>query len=70
MVARNDSDCCIPPVQGVWIMEPWRLDWMPRAWIIGEESSGTLVCLHVCYDCLCLMTLFRAVMLLVPDWAE
>ena len=22
---------------------PWRLDWTARAWIIGEESSGTLV---------------------------
>ena len=24
-------------------MEPWRLDWTARAWIIGEELSGTLV---------------------------
>ena len=26
-------------------------------------------CIHVCYDCLCLMALFRAVMLSVHDWA-
>ena len=43
MVAQNGSACCIPPVRGVWRMEPWRLDWTARAWIIGEESYGTLV---------------------------
>ena len=42
METRNGSACCIPPVREVWIMEPWRLDWTAKAWIIGEESSGTL----------------------------
>ena len=31
--------------------------------IVGQQ------CLHACYDCLCLMALFRDVMLLVHDWA-
>ena len=26
-------------------------------------------CLHVCYDCFCLIALFRDVMILVHDWA-
>ena len=26
-------------------------------------------CLHMCCDCLCVIALFRAVMLLVHDWA-
>ena len=30
-------------VSGSVGMEPWRLDWTARAWIIGEELSGTLV---------------------------
>ena len=30
--------------------------------IVGRQ------CLHVCYDCLCLMALFRDVMILVHDW--
>ena len=33
----------VPPVRGVWGTDPWRLDWMTRGWIIGEEPSGTLV---------------------------
>ena len=32
--------------------------------IVGSQG------LSVCYDCLCVMALFRAVMLLVHDWAE
>ena len=32
--------------------------------IVGSQA------LSVCYDCLCLMALFRAVMSLVHDWAE
>ena len=35
-----------------------------RGGILGQQ------CLHVCYDCLCLMALFRDVMLLVHDWAD
>ena len=41
----------------------WRgVVWNPG--IVGQQ------CVHVCYDCLCLVVLFRAVMLLVHDWAE
>ena len=44
-------------------LDHWRgVVWDPG--IVGQQ------CLHVCYDCLCLMALFRAVMLLVHDWAE
>ena len=43
MVTHNGYAYCIPPVRGVWGTEPWRLDWTARAWIIGEEPSGTLV---------------------------
>ena len=40
----------------------WRgVVWDPG--IVGQQ------CLHVCYYCLCLMALFRDVMLLVHDWA-
>ena len=41
--------------------------WRGAVWdpgIVGQQ------CLHVCYDCLCLMALFRVVMLLLHDWAE
>ena len=50
-------------MQGVWIAVPWRgVVWDPG--IVGQQG------LHICYDCLCLMALFRAVMSLVHDWAE
>ena len=40
----------------------WRgVVWDPG--IVGQQ------CLHMCYDCLCLMALFHKVMLLVHDWA-
>ena len=45
-----------------------RLDhWCGVVWepgIVGQQG------LSVCYDCLCLMALFRTVMSLVHDWAE
>ena len=42
-------------------LDHWRgVIWNPD--IVGRQ------CLHVCYDCLCLMALFRDVMLLVHDW--
>ena len=45
-----------------------RLDhWRSVVWDHGiVDSQG----LSVCYDCLCLMALFRAVMSLIHDWAE
>ena len=44
-------------------LDHWRgVVWDPG--IVGQQ------CLHGCYDCLCLMVLFRSVMLLVHDWAE
>ena len=42
-------------------LDHWRVFWDPG--IVGQQ------CLYVCYDCLYLMALFRAVMLLVRDWA-
>ena len=43
-------------------LDHWRgIVWDPG--IVGQQ------CLHVCYDCLCLMALFRDAMLLVHDWA-
>ena len=41
--------------------------WRGAVWdpgIVGQQ------CLNVCYDCLCLMALFREVMLLLHNWAE
>ena len=44
-------------------LDYWRgVVWDPG--IVGQQ------CIHVCYDCLRLMALFRTVMLLVHDWAE
>ena len=44
-------------------LDHWRgIVWDPG--IVGQQ------CLHGCYDCLRLIALFRAVMLLVHDWAE
>ena len=45
-------------------LDHWRgvLVWDPS--IVGQQG------LHMCYDCLCLMALFRAVMSLVHDCAE
>ena len=44
-------------------LDHWRgVVWDPG--IVGQHG------LFVCYDCLCLMALFRAVMSLVHDWAE
>ena len=57
------SAFCLPLMWGVRRTVPWRWDWAARAWITGEESSGTLV-LWVC-----LIALFRAVMISVHDWA-
>ena len=43
-------------------LDHWRgIVWDPG--IVGQQ------CLHVCYDCLCLMALFRDAMLLVHNWA-
>ena len=45
-----------------------RLDhWHSVVWDPGIVGSQAL---SVCYDCLCLMALFRAVMSSVHDWAE
>ena len=45
-----------------------RLDhWHSVVWDPGIMGSQAL---SVCYDCLCLMALFQAVMSLVHDWAE
>ena len=47
-----------------------RLDhWCTVVWDPVIEGSRALT-VHVCYDCLCLMTLFRAVMSMVHHWAE
>ena len=43
-------------------LDHWRgIVWDPG--IVGKR------CLHVCYDCLCLIALFRDAMILVHDWA-
>ena len=43
-------------------LDHWRgVVWDPG--IVGQQG------LHVCYDCLCMMALIRAVMSLVHDWA-
>ena len=54
---KNGYASCIPPARGVCGTIPL------RPCIVGRR------CLHVCYDCLCLMALFRDAMLLVHDWA-
>ena len=49
-------------------MDSQRLDhWRTVIWDPGIMDSRVL---SVCYDCLCLMALFRAVMSLVHHWAE
>ena len=49
-------------------MDSQRLDhWRTVSWDPGIVDSRVL---SVCYDCLCLMALFRAVMSLVHHWAE
>ena len=54
---------------------PLQLDWTVKVWIIGDRGivwdPGIVgqQCLHVCYDCLCLIALFRDAMLLVHDRA-
>ena len=49
-------------------MDSQRLDhWRTVSWDPGIADSRVL---SVCYDCLCLMDLFRAVMSLVHHWAE
>ena len=49
-------------------MDGRRLDhWCTVVWdpgIVGSRAQS------VCYDCLCLMALFRAVMSLIHHWAE
>ena len=40
--------------------------WRGIAWDPGLVGGR---CLHVCYDCLCVIALFRDVMLLVHNWA-
>ena len=43
-------------------LDHWKgIVWDPG--IVGQQ------CLHVCCDCLCLMGLFRDMMLLAHDWA-
>ena len=37
--------------------------------IVGDPGMVGQQCLYVCYDCLCLIALFRDAMLLVHDWA-
>ena len=41
-----------------------------RRGVVWDPSIVGQQCLHMCYDCLCLMALFRTVKLLVYDWAE
>ena len=41
--------------------------WHMVSWDPGIADSRVLL---VCYDCLCLMALFRAVMSLARDWVE
>ena len=49
-------------------MDSQRLDhWRTVIWDPGIVDSRVL---SVCYDCLCLMALFRVVMSLVHHWAE
>ena len=33
-----------------------------------DPGPGAGQCMHVCCDCICVITLFHKVMLLVPDW--
>ena len=43
-------------------LDHWRgVAWNPG--IVGQQ------CVFLCYDCLCLMALFRAIRLLIQDWA-
>ena len=43
-------------------VDHWRgVIWNPG--IVGQQR------VYVCYDCLCLMALFRAMRLLIQDWA-
>ena len=37
--------------------------------IVWDPGSVGKLCLHVCYDCLCLIVLFRDAMMFVHDWA-
>ena len=49
-------------------MDSQRVDhWRSVSWDPGIVDSRVL---SVCYDCLCLMALFRVVMFLVHYWAE
>ena len=57
--ARDDTIAIILDDKG---LDHWRgVVWDPG--IVGQQ------CLHACCDCLYLMALFRAMMLLVRDWA-
>ena len=51
---RDGSGFYLPTLRGVRRTEPWWLDWTARAWIIGEEWSGTLV-LWVNNACMCVV---------------
>ena len=45
------------PARGVRGTFPLKLDWTVRAWIIGEESSGTQVLrVNVAYTCVMIVS--------------
>ena len=44
----------------------WMIHWRTVSWDPGIADYRTLL---VCYDCLCLMALFRTVMFLARFWA-
>ena len=68
----NGRSCLLYPV-GAGALEGGSVDsrrldhWRTVVWDPGIVDSRAL---SVCYDCLCLMALFRAVMSLVHHWAE
>ena len=69
----HDTRVCFPYSAGTGYlrggsMDGRRLDhWCTVIWYPGIMGSRAQ---SVCYDCLCLMALFRAVMSLVHHWAE
>ena len=42
-VMRGGYVSCIPPARDVHGTLPVQLDWIVKAWVIGQESPGTLV---------------------------
>ena len=65
---------CVPSARGMQgdLSVVSRLDWRGLDhWrgIVWDPGIGDKCCLHVCYDCLGLIALFRDAMMFVHDWA-